>query len=58
MYRTGKYEEFADCIAWLDNRQESERVWHAPVEQLLASDCNLDMKNPNARQDFEHMPPE
>jgi type I restriction enzyme M protein len=29
-----------------------------PVAQLLASDCNLDIKNPSARQDFEHMPPE
>jgi type I restriction enzyme M protein len=53
-----QYEEFADCIAWWDNRQESERAWRVPVEQLLANDCNLDIKNPNARQDFEHMPPE
>jgi type I restriction enzyme M protein len=53
-----QYEEFADCIAWWDNRQENERAWRVPVEQLLANDCNLDIKNPNARQDFEHMPPE
>lgn len=43
---------------WWDNRQESERAWRVPVEQLLANDCNLDSKNPNARHDFEHMPPE
>ena len=53
-----QYEEFADCIAWWDNRQESERAWRVPVAQLLANDCNLDMKSPNTRQDFEHMPPE
>jgi type I restriction enzyme M protein len=53
-----QYEEFADCIAWWDNRQENERAWRVPVAQFLASDCNLDMKNPNARQDFEHMPTE
>jgi type I restriction enzyme M protein len=53
-----QYEEFADCIAWWDHRQESERAWRVPVAQLLANDCNLDIKNPNARQDFEHMPPE
>ena len=53
-----QYEEFADCIAWWDHRQENERAWRVPVAQLLANDCNLDRKNPNARQDFEHMPPE
>jgi len=25
---------------------------------LLANNCNLDRKNPNGRQDFEHLPPE
>jgi type I restriction enzyme M protein len=53
-----QYEEFADCIAWWEQRVETERAWRVPVEQLLANDCNLDLKNPNARQDFEHMPPE
>src|SRR5438067_2155179 len=53
-----QYEEFADCITWWDNRQENERAWRVPVAQLLANDCNLGMKNHNARQDFEHMPPE
>ena len=33
-------------------------AWKVPVEQLLANDCNLDVKNPNSRQDFEHLPPE
>ena len=28
-----------------------------PVEQILANDCNLDIKNPNGRKDFEHLPP-
>jgi type I restriction enzyme M protein len=26
--------------------------------ELLANNCNLDRKNPNGRQDFEHLPPE
>ena len=31
---------------------------HVPVEQLLVNDCNLDVKNPNSKKDFEHLPPE
>ena len=53
-----QYEEFADCIAWWDNREENERAWKVPVEQILANDCDLDIKNPNAKDDFEHLPPE
>lgn len=29
-----------------------------PAEQILANDCNLDIKNPNGKVDFEHLPPE
>jgi len=53
-----QYEEFADCIAWWDHREENERAWKVPVEQLLANDCNLDVKNPNSKEYFEHLPPE
>jgi len=53
-----QYEEFADCIAWWDNRIENEHAWKVPVEQLLVNECNLDMKNPNSKKDFEHLPPE
>ncbi len=53
-----QFEEFADCIAWWDNRVENERAWKVPVEDLLANDCNLDVKNPNGKKDFEHLPPE
>lgn len=53
-----QYEEFADCIAWWDDRVENERAWKVSVEELLANDCNLDVKNPNGKKDFEHLPPE
>jgi len=55
-----QYEEFADCIAWWDKREEeeNERAWKVPVERILANDCNLDIKNPNAKEDFEHQSPE
>ena len=53
-----QYEEFADCIAWWDKREENERAWKVSVEDILAHDCNLDIKNPRGKQDFEHLPPE
>ena len=53
-----QYEEFADCIAWWDKREENERAWKVSVEQILANECNLDIKNPNGKTDLEHLPPE
>ena len=52
-----QYEEFADCITWWDHREENEYAWKVSVEYLLAHDCNLDMKNPRGKKDFEHLPP-
>jgi type I restriction enzyme M protein len=28
------------------------------ADELLANNCSLDRKNPNGKQDFEHLPPE
>lgn len=53
-----QYEDFQPCIDWWDTRVENEHAWHVPVAELLATDCNLDRKNPNAQKDFEHLPPE
>ena len=53
-----QYEEFVDCIAWWDNREENEHAWKISAEDILAHDCNLDIKNPRGKQDFEHLPPE
>ena len=40
-------------------------AWKVPVDQVLKYDVNgslasvnLDVKNPNGRADFEHLPPE
>src|SRR5260221_1995412 len=35
-----QFEEFADCIVWWDKREENERAWKVPVDQVLANDCN------------------
>ena len=53
-----QFEEFSDCIAWWKDRQESERAWRVPAEQIAAKDYNLDIKNPNGKKDLEQLPPE
>src|SRR6202521_724933 len=53
-----QYEDFAGCLAWWDNREESERAWRVPAAEILANGCNLDRKNPNASEGLEHLPPE
>ncbi|NWJ98740.1 MAG: SAM-dependent DNA methyltransferase [Chloroflexi bacterium] len=52
-----QYEEFEACRQWWDNRTENGQAWRVPVEQILANDCNLDLKNPTTKQDLEHLPP-
>jgi type I restriction enzyme M protein len=52
------YEAFADRLAWWGNRVVNERAWRVPAAEILANNCNLDRKNPNAAQDLEHLPPE
>jgi type I restriction enzyme M protein len=53
-----QFEEFRDCIAWWQARQENERAWRIPVADLLANNCNLDRKNPRAKEDMAYLPPE
>lgn len=59
-----QFEEFGACIAWwgepgqTDKREEDHRAWKIPASELLASGCNLDRKNPHAREDVTHLPPE
>ena len=60
-----QFEEFAPCLAWWKKREENNRAWKVSISDLLKYDesgnlvsANLDIKNPNAKQDFEHLPPE
>jgi type I restriction enzyme M protein len=53
-----RFEEFSDCLAWWPSREENDRAWRVPVQTILANGCNLDIKNPRARQDIEHLPPD
>ncbi|WP_242370605.1 class I SAM-dependent DNA methyltransferase [Anaeromyxobacter sp. SG26] len=53
-----QFEEFAPCIAWWRNRKPNDQAWTVNAEQVLSNDSNLDIKNPNAPADLEHLPPE
>jgi type I restriction enzyme M protein len=53
-----QFEEFAPLVAWWTSREETERAWTMPAAELLANGCNLDRKNPHAKEDITHLPPE
>ena len=53
-----KFEEFSDCIAWWKKRKENDRAWKVSAADILKNGCNLDIKNPSGKVDFEHLPPE
>lgn len=53
-----QFEEFKPLLTWWSDRQESERAWKVPAAQIAESGYNLDIKNPSAKQDLEHLPPE
>jgi type I restriction enzyme M protein len=52
-----QFDEFAPCIAWWKKREENERAWKVPADEILANNCNLDRKNPRAKEDITHLPP-
>jgi type I restriction enzyme M protein len=63
-----EYEEFAPVLAWWKDRRDSSQAWRVKASDVLRYEgdgatkrvvsCNLDIKNPNAPQDLEHLPPE
>jgi len=53
-----QFEEFLPLAAWWNKREESEQAWSVPATELVANGCNLDRKNPHARDDVAHLPPE
>jgi type I restriction enzyme M protein len=52
-----RFEEFADCQAWWDDRVENERAWRVPLADIEAADYNLDLRNPTRPDDLAHRPP-
>lgn len=53
-----QFEAFSDCITWWKSRKETDRAWKVPAAKILKNGCNLDIKNPRGKEDFEHLPPE
>jgi type I restriction enzyme M protein len=53
-----QFEEFAPLVSWWNQREENERAWKVPAAELIAAGCNLDRKNPSAKEDITHLPPE
>ena len=52
-----RFEEFADCQAWWDDRAESERAWRVPIADVEGNGYSLDLRNPNRPADLAHRPP-
>jgi type I restriction enzyme M protein len=52
-----QFEEFATLISWWDKRKENDNAWKVPAAEILANACNLDRKNPRAKEDITHLPP-
>jgi len=52
-----QFEEFADCIQWWSKREDTNKAWKVPAIELLANGCNLDRKNPHAKEAIAHLPP-
>jgi type I restriction enzyme M protein len=53
-----QFEDFAPLAAWWTQREETDRAWRVPAAELLANGCNLDCKNPRAKEDITHLPPD
>jgi type I restriction enzyme M protein len=53
-----QFEEFSPLIAWWTKREENDCAWKVPASEILGNGCNLDRKNPRAKADITHLPPE
>ncbi len=53
-----QFDEFKPLLSWWNNRKKNDQSWKVPVKSIIENGFNLDIKNPNGKQDFEHMPPE
>jgi type I restriction enzyme M protein len=53
-----QFEEFAACQEWWFDRRETERAWSVTASDLLASNCNLDRKNPHAQDSTASLAPD
>jgi type I restriction enzyme M protein len=53
-----KSEYFEEVQGIWDTKELTEQSWIIPVEEIIKNNYNLDIKNPNKKAEFEHLPPE
>jgi type I restriction enzyme M protein len=60
-----QYEEFAECLAWWNDRKEGPKAWKTKASELIQRDeqgrvvaVNLDLKNPYAKEVVDHRSPQ
>ena len=50
-------EEFQPLMDWWNKRETNDRAWQVSAEVIKQNNYNLDIKNPSAQQDLQHLPP-
>jgi hypothetical protein len=53
-----QFEEFTPIVAWWEARKQNDLAWRITASELLNDGCNLDRKNPAAKTNVTHLPPE
>ncbi|MCP4263321.1 MAG: SAM-dependent DNA methyltransferase [Planctomycetes bacterium] len=53
-----RIEEFETEKAWWDDRTESDFAWKVPLQQIIDSNYNLDIKNPKIEEESHRDPVE
>ena len=48
----------SELIEWWNKREVGDHAWVVDAKAITANGFNLDIKNPSAQEDFEHLPPE
>lgn len=51
-------DEFGPERKWWNKRKETERAWKVSIDEIVAANYNLDIKNPNAPEDSHEDPDE
>jgi type I restriction enzyme M protein len=52
-----QFDEFKPCLDWWSQRGEGDQAWRVPATELIASNYNLDRKNPRAKMTLDQLPP-
>lgn len=53
-----KSEYFEEAKRIWNTDELTEQSWVTPVEEIIKNNYNLDVKNPNRKVEFEHLPPD